>query len=366
MIKIKTKRKLVAKNIRIPIVAVLSLIIIISSYSAYATSQQPTTIEKTVPIKTYTQTCNFDYTAFLLNNTVYESKIIRANEEKTIFKKITDHVDGFITYNFNSNKIITINGQFTILAKLETDLWSKTYTIIPKTEFKTNYFEAEFPINYTNFENILNQINEEIGVVAQNPVLIIECDIGLTETSNEKTTFVSFTPSLNVSLGGSTLEISGDLRQTDSGNIEEIQTIQQPVNTNQMATLIFVSIFSAIMLMGFLLFTKNETIETIKIGKQLNKIMKKYGEWIVDVEKPLKISLDSEVVSCKTIEDLMKISEELGKPVIHHELDNSIHTFHILDETVHYQYILSDGRKISKTIRDPESKTKIKTEGTPV
>lgn len=46
----------------------------------------------------------------------------------------------------------------------------------------------------------------------------------------------------------------------------------------------------------------------------------------------------------------MKISEELGKPMIHIELENDVHTFYVLDDKMHYQYDLSEVKEINKQL----------------
>jgi hypothetical protein len=92
-------------------------------------------------------------------------------------------------------------------------------------------------------------------------------------------------------------------------------------------------------IIGFALITGNVTEKLDKTEKLVNKIKKKYGEWMVEVNKPPKRTLGSENIEVKSLEDLIKISEELGKPVIYYN-DGTKHNFYILDESVQYQYIL--------------------------
>jgi len=59
------------------------------------------------------------------------------------------------------------------------------------------------------------------------------------------------------------------------------------------------------------------------------------------------VSLNAKIIPMKTLDDLIKISEGLGKPVIYYN-DGKKHTFHIFDENIRYEYILSDNGKIKK------------------
>ena len=76
--------------------------------------------------------------------------------------------------------------------------------------------------------------------------------------------------------------------------------------------------------------------------KQIKKIQKKYRDWIVEVEEAPKRSVSVDLVSTKSLEDLVKLSEELGKPIIHYVSNEKTHTFYVLDEAIHYQHKLTD------------------------
>ena len=103
------------------------------------------------------------------------------------------------------------------------------------------------------------------------------------------------------------------------------------------------SIIFIVLVVAFIIFTKSESTILTNVEKQEKKIKKKYGECIVEVEKPPKRPLGADLVSTKTLDDLIKVSEELGKPVIYYfsrlELDNK-HAFYVLDETMQYEYSL--------------------------
>ena len=99
----------------------------------------------------------------------------------------------------------------------------------------------------------------------------------------------------------------------------------------------------------------------------VKKIRKKYDEWIVETEKRPMVK-GAEVIPMKSLEDLVKISEELGKPVIYYKSPPDLeekHTFYVLDETVHYEYVLTDNEKIKKTARCSKCNTKVSYEEYP-
>jgi hypothetical protein len=88
-----------------------------------------------------------------------------------------------------------------------------------------------------------------------------------------------------------------------------------------------------------------------KTEKMIKKIQKKYGEWIVEVESPPKRALGAEIVTMKSLEDLIKTGEELGKPVLYHKPSSTSkekHTFYVIDELLQYKYATGRDKKIKK------------------
>lgn len=354
-------------NIRFAVLAILSFIVIASAYSAYATYQPPTTSEKTITTSEYTHTGTFNYVVYLKNNTVYNTSILYPGQGN-IFKKITDHINASLTYRFFCDQLADIDGTYELNAEIQTSIWTKEYTIIPQTAFsstnsKTASFNTNFPINYTHFEDIVAAIDEETGVNAGDTALIMKCNIDITAEINNGSISESFTPSLNVSLGGNIIEIDGDLSQYSSGVLEETEEIVQPGSIEQSIYWGLTSILFLIILAVFFMFTKSDEAAFGKTDKRVRKILKKYGEWIVETEKLPTIE-DAKIVPMKSLDDLVKISEELGKPIIHVASDkDKKHAFYVLDDQIHYQYVLPTGEQLKKTTLCPKCQTKITCEG---
>ena len=197
--KIPIKKKKIQTKLRIAAIAILSIIVIASAYSAYAAFQQPTTTEKNVISCEYNHNGKFDYIVYLKNNTIYNNISILYPGQETIFRKITDHINASLTFRFLCDQPANIDGNYELIAQLQTDIWTKEYVIVPQTAFSSNgnsaHFTTSFPINYTHFENIVNQIDQEIGVNAGDPTLHMKCNIDITAEINNGSISESFTPS---------------------------------------------------------------------------------------------------------------------------------------------------------------------------
>ena len=343
-IKNRIKMRIAARAI---ITAVIAAIIIFSAYSAYAETQKPKTKTETTMQLTYTQNGRFDYTVILKNNTVYNTKILYPGQGK-IFKKITDYLNMTFTYTFISDKKANIQGQCTVTAQINTDIWTKTYTLVPATTFNSTTATAKFKIEPAQYEKIIADINEETGVTALEPKLTITASIIITGTSNTDTFYESFSPAIEIPLNVNLIEIQTPLTQSQSDKIKKTQTITLKTSDQQLIIYIATAVVGAVLLTLFLTITQNKTRTIDEMEKTIKKIRKKYGEWIVDINN-LPLSNDKQILMIKTLDDLIKISEELGKPVMHYTSVSANpgdqHTFYVIDENTHYKYVLTNEEK---------------------
>jgi hypothetical protein len=354
-IKMKVRKKPIQKNLRLAIIIVFSIIFILSAYGTYAAFQQPTTTEKTITTCEYSHTGKFSYIVYLKNNSVYNNASTLYPGQGIIFKKITDHINASFSYTFTCNQTATVQGHYTVYATVQTDLWSKNYIIIPKTEFNTPHFTITFPINYTYFEEIVSTINDEIGVNARTPTLNMTCSVTLSALTTTETIHESFSPLLSMPLEENIIEFDSDLTRYQTGSLEGTTLISQSGVIEQKTNGIIISLVSVIIIVLFAVFTASRDISVNVIEKQVKKIKKKYGEWIVEVEQ-LPETKKTGTVSVKTIDDLTKISEELGKPIIHYQNSSNPdgkHEFYVLDGKTTYQYVLNVDGGITKTVQCP-------------
>ena len=347
MKKMKFKKIKLQKNVRIGSTALLCIILLFSIITAVGAYQESTTTSETVVTYSHTQNGVFDFTVNLKSNSVYNKTSIKPGQE-TIFKSIVDDINGSFIYNYRGDEAAEITGEYYLTAQVKTDLWEKNYVIIPKSNFSSNKktvsFNFVFPVNLTFYETIIAEIDKEIGIKASNPTLTIKCNIVVSSQTSKGYIYDSFSPYINVSLGGNIIEFGGDLSQYNTGILtgkEEVflQSVIDNRNTWSASSMLFIAI-----IVGFALITENVTKKYDKTEKLVNKIKKKYGEWIVDVDRK-PIIIGTTAITIKSMEDLIKASEELGKPIIHFTPLSSSrekHIFYIFDDSVQYEYVLDE------------------------
>ena len=363
----KKYRIKIPPGVRKALIVVFIILFIVSIAAAVNSLTGVKTIEKKVPICNYEQFGAFNYIAYLKNNTLYNKTYLLPKEGK-IFREITDHINASFTYLFNSDKTYQIEkAYYQVTPYIKTDIWEKKCDeIIKKTTFKKTPINIKFPVNYTHYEKIVREINNETQVTPRDSTLVYKCVIDLKAKTGFNNIDEKFTSYLNVSLNKKIITFNENLSKIKPGAIFETKEI---IINNSGATGSWTTsaLFFLILLIALALFTVEETKLLSRQEKELRQIEKKYGEWLVKIDEPIR-DYDAKIIQMKSMNDLIKISEEIGKPIMHHippREQTQKHTFYIIDNSIFYKYEITPMGKITQDFKCPVCQTKITKEGYP-
>jgi hypothetical protein len=360
----KQNSKLLAKRPlprtgRFLVIGLIALLLVYSLANVYLAYRAPTTQQQNEPIIQYINTGSFSYLVYLNNNTVYNKTILRPGEG-VYYSQLVNHINATFTYTFEVDDTAHINGTTSVQAIIQTTQWTKTYTLVPQTPFTSTGQHAtamvSFPINTTRYEQILTKINQETGVPAVNPLLIIQSVVTVQASTSKGIVYSSFLPNINISLGQRTIDFSKILVTSEPGFLTGTKTVEVPGIYAQRSNWSIASILIFLGLLGFMLLTIGTIEEETETKTQIKKIMKKYSDWIVEAD-PQPDATKMRIIALKSIEDLAKIGEELGKPMVHYTTktqNEEAHMFFIIDESVFYEFELKSDGKIRITASCPQ------------
>lgn len=345
MIELKFKRIKIKKRYRILISIILTIIVIIPIIFAihYISTNPKTKTENIIICQNY-QKGIYNYTAYLKENEIYNNKTILKKGEGLIFKDITNYLEMSFLYEFFSDCGKVIDATYQLDLKLYTNSWSKEYNIFQQSKFAPENFNVSFEINISQYQDYINKIEDEIKIILPDTKLNIISTIHIILETDEGIITEIFKPTISIPMKDKIINFEGNLSQFSLKNIEN--TIEVPIPIEEINNEIYnYLIIAGILFIPFILFiitTKNELYiyKTDKSQIKIQKILKKYKEWIVEVEKPVKELTTSDIVYCKTMDDLMKISEQLGKPVLHVQQDKNKHIFYISENSKCYRFII--------------------------
>ena len=333
-------------GIRIIALAILIILSVALLYTVYADYQLPTDVERDVSRCDYEHDGDFHYIAHIKPTSIYDNKsTIGPNE--VCFSKITNHLDMFFYYTFRSTKPAEVNGNYEIIALVESpNQWERRFIIVPKTAFNSSErvrsaeFTSSFPLNITHYNNIVNEVGDEIGMRPANPKLTILTNIHTIAKTNAGNIDETFSPAIEIPLNKDIIEINGDLHQHTTGSIGKTERFYQQWVVYKRYYSLAALVLCLIILIVFsytILATKQEGK-----GREADKVKKKYDDWIVDTDiLNLPSHAGDRVIPLNSLEDLIKVAEELGKPVIHKmSTPKGKHTYHVFDGATRYDYTL--------------------------
>jgi len=335
----------------------LSFLSLVSLICVYSTQQLPTEVEQTLPLGIYSHVGNFTYIANLRPNTIYNKTTLKPGEG-TIYLRITESINTTFSYKFQIFQLgrADITTEHSTSVYLSTAVWSKQIDtfgsdILTFTDTTTGQFSVTYLVNVFETDEMVKTINTEIGASATSYNVTISPRIHTLATASAGTIDEYFNPALTIhfyhaTVGGDYATVEG-LQHNNSGILTKTtrKIYQEWVVLQRYASYAFaITSFSALALLA-LAFRKNRP--SAKTEEQLfKKIIKPYKEIIVQAGNPPQEERMT-TVTMKTLEDLAKVADQLGRPIIHNEKtptkkdEKSTHVFYVLDGLTKYEYTVT-------------------------
>lgn len=296
-----------------------------------------------------------DYKVNLYENSFIEKDYLTKGE--TYISDLVKNIDTTLNYNFVSSKKLdlkyTYNVKATIVGEYQNSsneksskVWKKDFVLVEeKNESKeqtTNFTINEKPnIDFPLYNNAVSEfrknlklpINASLEVVMNVKVLTTD------EDGNDKLLDDS-NVNLNIPLNKQAFSITTDIKDNESKNVYG-DSIKEENNI-----LLYISILLFILdMVIFTLNFKEITVKThvkSKYKSDLNKILKTYGDVVVEIVNPVKTKL-SGVIDVKNFNEMIDLEEELRTPILFYEIPGRDEGwFTIIHQEILYRYVLKD------------------------
>jgi hypothetical protein len=306
----------------------------------------------------------FDYTIYLEENSLYKTDTLKPPpatpyvppQPKTlgvgpvIPYQLVDRMETSYHYDFRSSRPVTdLYEEVTVTATLDNpELWNKSFVLVPSTRQEGN-FKVDFPVDIVYLNELLTAIRTETGTSGEAYSLVIEAFVHVTAHTDYGPIDEVFTQTLSTELGGGTLIWNEELEMTQEGAITTTHIIPNPnrylglsVDGVKKTSLILGLIFLAIFIASLVFYNQTKPTELPLFEKEALSIGKKYADRIAQASSQTPVASEK-IISLGSIEDLVKVADELGKPIMHQPPTNleKQHTYYVLDGTTQYQYIVT-------------------------
>ncbi len=232
-------------------------------------------------------------------------------------------------------------------------VWEKKYNLLKEKKFDTQ--NANFNINqnldidYLKYKEEVNEFKKRFGMNLTTKLQVVmkikvdgEYEYKKTSNKNQRKTFNKENEMvLNIPLGTQAFSITKDYEKQSHINLYENNLLKSKkyliyslscMLITILSTILFIFSFKAI----FNIKRKSE------YTKELNKILKAYGQIIVEVTTPIK-ERGFNVIIVKNFNEMIDLEEELRIPIIFYENAYTYSSiFTLTHENTIYKYILKN------------------------
>jgi hypothetical protein len=275
----------------------------------------------------YTSNAGIDYKVHLRPNIMYNERYLEKGRYY-VFKYI-DYINLNIKYDFSSTAVADLTTEYSVIAYLQgihgdenEVLWSKEYTLIPGKTIKRNDSNVSIQFNENIFLNEYDQVKESIFLDSQinfPVVLNIVFSVHTSAVSKAGTLEDSLSPNLIIPIGSSVFKMEGTPEHKGEDKIVENIKIRIPINRMRVYTMFGVSLLVLILVILTAFIEKADSPDLFE--KTIAGIFREYSERLAGMSHSISYQF-SDVISVNSIEDMIKIADEIGQPVFYYKVDS--------------------------------------------
>lgn len=357
-----------SKNKKIAIIVLLVLIILSLLTVSLLEITVPHYREKKVVVYKFNSQGSIDYKVYLKPGIMFDEEYL--GEDRYYVLKYIDYIEMNFEYEFSGSSAVEIKTEYSITAYLQglhgpnsEVLWSKEFPLVPLKTQQGKYEDVKItehvsidPVDYYALKEYIYMESEVNAPV----VLNIAFKVSSSARTENGVMEDSLSPGLLIPIGENVFKISGNPTLTGGNKIEETVKESIPVNKRKV---IFLSAFSLIFAALLIITAKvEETEQQDPYEKTITRIFKEYGERMAGMEHAVTYLLN-EVIYVNSIEDMVKIADEVGQPVFYYRADKRNERkieFYVFDNNkIYYKVMFGEVKQDDKEQSNADKDTSI-------
>lgn len=255
-----------------------------------------------------------------------------------------------LSYQFQSDQPVTgLNTDISISAFIEAPKsWSRTISLLQTS--KSGNFTLTLPVDLASYLALVQAINSETGVSPESLNISILAKLHTVGETNSGKIDETFSPILKGTVTGNVLQWNKELSTNQPGSIKNTQTVANPnryfgLSSGLAKTLLVILGFAFLFLFeaAVVLYIRTKPAQRVQLKNSALRINKKYGERLVKAVGHMPEA--EKVITLGSMEDLIKVADDVAKPVICQASDQSKEAcaYFVLDGTTLYQYLPDTG-----------------------
>lgn len=308
----------------------------------------------------------FDYSIDLKENSLFDTPTLKPplvtpslpsspttlKPGQVVFTKLVDKMDVTFYYQFRSDKPVNNVTMDVILTAFlratgpdNAELWSKKFPLLSTR--KSGNFNVSFPLDLVSYLGLFEIISKETEASAESNSVTITAEIHTVAETPFGIIDETFTQVINGSIKGNVLEWDEELTKTQPGSITTSQIFPNKylglsVDLARNLSIALTGVFFLFLLFSVGWYVKSKPSWFPQIEKEARQVRKKYGKQMVEATDQTMME-GERTISLDSMEDLISVADELGKPVIHQppSIYKERHAYYVFDGATRYQYVIS-------------------------
>lgn len=338
------------KSTKYSLITIAVILLIFSFSNLINNIQRNNTNTITKEIYKYTDKFNYDYKINLIDNK-YMTNIDVTDKNLAYVTELIDNIDLYLNYEYLGTKQTDLKYTYSIVGKMQVvytkdgekqKIWDKEEILLNEknAEFKGDKLNVNehLVLDLKDKNKLLNDFKQQLGMTINAKFTVTLKIKVLTNVENKEVTD-EFTPVLNIDLAEKTTKISGE------NNAERTEYISKEFKVTEGQRVIFI-IIDCVIFIGSIILLRYALMASVIVSVrnefkyELNRILRICQDKIVEVStKPNDEK--QEVVFLKDFGEIVKISEELFKPILYYKKNDIEEAwFTVVSEKTSYRYIL--------------------------
>lgn len=352
-------RKVKSKNeelfIRISVIALMVILVFASGFFIIKSLKK----QDVNYFYSYNLTQDLDYKVKLFNNSFIAEEYLTSG--KNYISNLVDKIIIDYKYDYSAATKEKLNYKYSVIGELHAydgsssgakadDLFggTKAYIFVPEKTYElsnTNAFKISEPIEikYNDYEKEILKLKKEGKVSVYNASLDLAINVEVFGEINGKAVSNKKLSTISIPLDAQSFKISTDFEKDDSDYV-----LLQDIDDSANLTLLIIGILLLMVAIAlFVIFFKTlfDFEEKPPYVLKLNRILKEYGEIIVEVVNPIS-SKGLNVVEVKGFNELIDLEEELRIPITFYEIKKDREgEFVIVHDKLYYHYVLDNKKE---------------------
>lgn len=305
---------------------------------------------RTKEIYNYTNKFDYDYKVNLIKNKYMQDAEI-TDKSLAYVTDLIDTTNINLNYEYIADKESDLKYTYSIIGKMqvvytkdgeEQKIWDEEETLVEEKQLEENTrkisINENLDLDLKDKNELLSEFKQEMGMTID-AKYTITLNINVKTEVEDKEIDVNYTPTIQVDLAEKTSKIAGE------NNLEDTQYISKEYNVSSSGNMFIIILDIILLVISILLLkyaTKSKTTNRVRneFRQELNRILKICQDKIVQVStRPIEKPED--VVLVKDFGEIVKISEELFKPILYYfDSQKEEAWFSVMSGKTTYRYIL--------------------------